>query len=116
MQSRTSSCSIRSLGDADLDKGNREFLAAPPSFSNASCAAAIAEPFAVGLAALSAFGIAHESAPLATFAVSRSDETRTTSQTRPAFSRPLMIRAEMSSCHQRSPWVAEVGKAWWLLW
>ncbi len=46
----------------------------------------------------------------------RSGLTRTTSQTSPTFSSPLMTRDEMSTCHQRRPWVAEVGKAWWLLW
>ena len=48
-------------------------------------------------------------------AASRSGETRTTSQTRPTFSRPSMTSAETSSCQRPRPWTAEVGKAWWLL-
>ena len=46
----------------------------------------------------------------------RSGLTRTTSQTRSTFSRPSITSAEMSTCQRSRPWVAEVGKAWWLLW
>ena len=45
----------------------------------------------------------------------RSGPTRTTSHTRPTFSSPRITSAEMSIWYQRSPWAAEVGKAWWLL-
>ena len=45
----------------------------------------------------------------------RSGETRTTSQTRLTFSSESITSAEMSIWKRPRPWVAEVGKAWWLL-
>ena len=41
--------------------------------------------------------------------------TWTTSQARPTRSMQEISHADGSSCHQRSPCRAEVGKAWWLL-
>ena len=45
----------------------------------------------------------------------RAGSMRTTSHARPTFSRPRMTRLEESNSHQRIPWAAEVGNAWWLL-
>src|SRR3954469_4933990 len=50
----------------------------------------------------------------ATFCAWRSGLTRTTFQASPTRSIARISRPDGSISHQRSPWLAEVGKAWWL--
>src|SRR3954452_2787063 len=55
-------------------------------------------------------------AHVASLAACRSGETRTTSQASPVLSSAQMTQADGSQVQRPSPWRADVGNAWWLLW